>query len=254
MALSGLMYVTGDPDREPLCTGGEPAEYFGALNAWIATLAALEHREQTGEGQHIDVSLLESLGSADEYNSSAYSYMGAVRRRFYSRHHLPSYPSDIFPCRDGHIAVIAGAGGLPSRLAILLEQPELESNPLFGLDIWARVVNWRDFEALIVPYLMQHGWRDLLTRAQELRMPFAPVLDAQGLLENEHLQARGFFQPVEQPGLGTLRIPGHPFGMSETPALPPGPAPGLGQHTGEVLRALGYEPDDAVILRERGVT
>jgi len=85
-------------------------------------------------------------------------------------------------------------------------------------------------------------------------MPFAPVLDAPGLLENEHLQARGFFQPVDQPGLGTVRVPGHPFRMSETPALPPGPAPVLGQHTGEVLRGLGYEPEDAVILRERGVT
>jgi crotonobetainyl-CoA:carnitine CoA-transferase CaiB-like acyl-CoA transferase len=60
MALSGLMYITGDPDREPLCTGGEPAEYFAALHAWVAILVAVEYRAAYGGGQHIDVSMLEA--------------------------------------------------------------------------------------------------------------------------------------------------------------------------------------------------
>ena len=95
MALCGLMYVSGDPDREPLATGGYPADYFAALNAWVAVLAALAFREREGGGQYIDVSMLESLGCADEYNTGMYSFMGAIRRRYYSRH-LFSYP-------DGHL-------------------------------------------------------------------------------------------------------------------------------------------------------
>jgi len=253
MALSGLMYITGDPDREPLCTGGEPAEYFAALNAWVAVLAALEHRSATGgQGQHIDVSMLESLGCADEYNTAMYSFLGAIRKRFYSHHLLFIYPMEIYPCRNGYIVVVGGATGFPTGMAILLEQPELEQNPLFQ-NPWMRLIQWRQFEEILRPYLLKHDWQDLLTRAQELRIPFAAVLDPKTLLENEHLKERAFFQEIDQPELGRIPLAGAPFKMSETP-LRCGPAPLLSEHTQEVLLELGYEKEDTVILRERGIT
>ena len=236
MALSGLMYITGDPDKPPLVTGGEPAEYFGALHAWVAILAALEHRAATGAGQHIDVSWLEALGCADEYNTPMYSYLGAIRRRFYSRHHIPTYPSEIFPCRDGHIVVIGGATGFPLMMAILLENPELENNPLFQ-NLWLRTMQWREFEEILRPYLAEHDWQDLLTRAQELRIPFAAVLNAQTLLENEHLHDRRFFAAIDQPGVGKLPIAANIFRMSETP-LRSGPAPALGEHADVAAEAV----------------
>ena len=252
MALSGLMYVTGDPDKEPLCTGGEPAEYFAGVAAWVAVLAAVEHRASTGEGQHIDVSMLEALGVADEYNTAMYAFMGAIRKRFHSRHHFPAYPSEIYPCRDGHIVVVGGANGFPLGVAILLEQPELESNPLF-VNLWMRYIQWQKFEEILRPYLLEHDWRDLLTRAQELRMPFAPVMSPRLLQESEHLKERAFFQEVEQPEVGAVRMAGVPFKRSETP-LRQGPAPALGQDTQDVLVELGYDAKDARILRERGIT
>jgi crotonobetainyl-CoA:carnitine CoA-transferase CaiB-like acyl-CoA transferase len=233
MALSGLMYITGDPDKPPLCTGGEPADYFGALHAWVAILAALEHRALTGNGQHIDVSCLEALGSADEYNTPMYSYLGAIRKRYYSRHHIPTYPSEIFPCLDGHIVVIGGATGFPLMMAILIEQPELENNPLFQ-NLWLRTIQWQEFEQILRPYLAEHDWQDLLTRAQELRVPFAAVLDPQTLLTNEHLRERAFFAEIEQAGIGKLPIACHAFKMSETP-LRCSPAPALGADTKAVL-------------------
>ena len=232
MALSGLMYITGDPDKEPLATGGEPAEYFGALHAWVSVLAALEHRGETGSGQHIDVSCLESLGSADEYNTTMYAWLGAIRRRFYSRHHFPAYPSEIFPCRDGHIVVIGGATGFPLMMAILLEQPELEEHPLFQ-NPWMRVIEWEEFEKILRPYLMEHDWLDLLTRAQELRVPFAAVMSPRMLAESDHLAERRFFSEIDQPGVGKLPTIGTIFRMSETP-LSFGPAPALGADSARV--------------------
>jgi crotonobetainyl-CoA:carnitine CoA-transferase CaiB-like acyl-CoA transferase len=252
MALSGLMYITGDPDKEPLCTGGEPAEYFGALHAWVAILTALEHRAQTGGGQHIDVSMLEALGCADEYNTTMYAYLGAIRKRFFSRHAIPTYPSEIFPCRDGSIVVIGGATGFPLMMAILIEQPEMENNPLFT-NLWLRFMQWQQFEEILRPYLAEHAWEDLLTRAQELRIPFAAVLDAKTLLENEHLRERGFFAEIEHPELGKVPVAAHPFKMSETP-LRVGRSPLLSEHSHEVLGELGHEAEDQLVLRERGVT
>jgi len=251
MALSGLMYVSGDPDREPLGTGGYPADYFAALNAWVAVLAALAFREREGGGQYIDVSVLESLGSGDEYNTAMYSFMGAIRRRFYSRH-LFSYPMDIYPCRDGHIVVIPGPPGFPTSMALLIEQPELETNMLFVVP-WMRAIQWQEFDALIQPWLNEHDWQDILTLAQELRMPFGPVLAPESLLANAHLAERGFFQEIEHPAAGKLTHSGLPFLMSEAP-LQTGPAPTLGQHNEEVLsEAMGYERQDLTILRERGI-
>jgi CoA:oxalate CoA-transferase len=251
MALSGLMYVSGDPDREPLCTGGYPADYFAALNAWVAVLAALAFREREGGGQYIDVSMLEALGSGDEYNTGMYSFMGAIRRRFYSRH-LFSYPMDIYPCRDGQIVVIPGPGGLPTGMALLIGQPELETNMLFVVP-WMRAIQWQAFDALVQPWLSQHDWQEILSLAQELRMPFAPVLAPETLLANAHLAGRGFFQEIDHPGAGRLTHSGPPFLMSETP-LQTGPAPTLGQHNEEVLsEAMGYQRQELVVLRERGI-
>ncbi len=235
MALSGLMYVTGDPDKEPLATGGEPADYFGGLHAWVSVLAALELRGDSGAGQHVDVSCLESLGVADEYNTTMYAWLGAIRRRFYSRHHIPTYPSEIFPCRDGHIVVIGGATGFPLMMAILLEQPELEDNQLFQ-NLWLRTIEWEKFEKILRPYLMEHDWRDLLTRAQELRVPFAAVMSPQTLLADDHLSARRFFGEIDQPGVGKLPAIGVVFRMSETP-LAFGAAPALGADPAEVAEA-----------------
>ncbi len=103
------------------------------------------------------------------------------------------------------------------------------------------------------PYLLEHDWRDLLTRAHELRMPFAPVMSPRLLREDEHMEARGFFQEVEQPGLGRTQVAGAPFKMSETPPRV-GAAPTLGEHTQDALLELGYDAEEARILRERGVT
>ena len=112
MAMSTIMYNTGDPDREPLTTGGTPADYMAGIHSWIGALAALAYRDREGRGQQVDVSLAESAICADEYNSAMYAFQGAVRRRYYSRH-IFGYPNDIFPCKDGHVVLIPGAGGFP---------------------------------------------------------------------------------------------------------------------------------------------
>lgn len=259
MAMSTIMYGTGDPDREPLTTGGCPGEYLGGIQLWVGVLAALAYRDREGGGQHVDVSMAEACAAADEYNAAMYAFQGAVRRRFYSRH-IFGYPNDILPCKDGYVVVIPGAGGFPtpanqegavSPMALLLGDPELDKNPLF-LSMGERMLKWREFDALIEPWLREHTAREIVEFAQALRMPFAFVPTAKDLLADPHLEARQFFEAIDHPEAGSLRYPGPPFRMSETP-LASRPAPAKGAHTVETLRAVGYHLEEVAILADRGV-
>ena len=261
MAMSTIMYNTGDPDREPLTTGGTPAEYIAGIHAWVGALAALAHRDREGRGQHVDVSLAEAAACADEYNSGMYGYQGAIRRRFYSRH-IFGYPMDIMPCRDGHIVLIPGAQGFPqvgitsegavSPMALLLENLDLDQHPLFN-SFAERMVRWQELDELLLPWLREHDAKEIVETAQALRMPFAPVPSVKDLLEDEHLATRGFFQRIDHPEAGELPYAGPPFRMSETPPIIER-APLLGEHNEETLGELGYSPEDQAILREREVT
>ena len=217
-ALSGFSYVTGNPDREPLAMGVDIADYFAGVNGYIAALAALF---DGGRG-FVDVSSLESLALADDHTLAVYAGTGAIRRRYYSRV-LIAYPMDVLPCKDGAVAFIMQANSAPP-LAELIGRPELAEAPILA-EMRERVLNWQDFDALILPWLAKHSADEVVERARELRLPFGYVLRATELLEDEHLNVRGFFDPPP----GGERTLGPPFRLTETP-LRSGTPPALGEH------------------------
>jgi crotonobetainyl-CoA:carnitine CoA-transferase CaiB-like acyl-CoA transferase len=258
MAMSTIMYNTGEPEREPLVTGGEPGEYIAGVQLWIGILAALENRAKHGGGDHVDLSMAEAAAAADEYNSAMYAFQGAIRRRYYSRH-IFGYPNDIMPCADGHVVVIPGANGFPSPLtpdtispmALLMEDIELDKT-MFFKQMGERMIGWREFEALMQPYLSTHTAMEIVMTAQALRLPFAFVPTPADLLSDEHLAERAFFEKVETKA-GPLTLAGQPFKMSEKP-LKAAPAPERGSANVAVLiDELGYEKGDLTILSDRGV-
>jgi crotonobetainyl-CoA:carnitine CoA-transferase CaiB-like acyl-CoA transferase len=258
MAMSTIMYNTGNPDREPLVTGGEPGEYIAGVQLWIGILAALENRAGNGGGDFVDVAMTDAVACADEYNSAMYAFQGAIRRRYYSRH-IFGYPNDIMACQDGHVVVIPGAGGFRSPLqpdvvspmALLLENVELDDMPLFS-QMGERMVRWQEFEALMEPYLSTHSAMEIVMTAQALRLPFAFVPNVADLLTDEHLAERGFFEKVNG-AAGELTIPGQPYKMSETmPSASPAPAKGSANEA-VLAGELGYSKDDLNIMSDRGV-
>ena len=221
-ALSGFSYITGNPDREPLSMGVELADYGAGVNGYIAAMAALFD----GGRRFVDVSGLEALALADDHTLSVYAGTGAIRRRYYSRV-LVAYPMDLLPCKDGSVAFIVQANAGPP-LAALIGRPDLADAPILA-EARERTLRWRDFEALVRPWLDEHTASEVLERARELRMPFGPVLSAPQLLEDEHLRVRGFFDP---PAGSDERTLGPPFRLSETPLRPGVPA-ALGEHDAE---------------------
>jgi crotonobetainyl-CoA:carnitine CoA-transferase CaiB-like acyl-CoA transferase len=259
MAMSGVMYVTGDPDKEPLTTGGDPIDYVAGVQCWVGVLAALAYRDREGKGQQVDVSLAEAAAALDEYQSAMYGFLGIIRRRFHSRH-VFSYPMDIMPCRDGYVCVIPGAGAFPnpleqgslSPMALLLGDFDLDKDLLF-LSMRERLLRPWDLDAILEPWLMSHDSAEIVELAQQLRMPFAHVPTVAQLLESEHLRERGFFVEVEHPQAGRLTQTGAPFEMSEAP-FRAGPAPTLGEDNTDILcDELGYDIEDLGILRDRGI-
>ena len=229
-ALSGITYVSGAPDREPIALGVDVADYFAGLMGWIASLVALAQASVGERPGFIDVSAHEVIGSSDDHSLSLYAGTGAVRRRFYSRV-LGGYPSDIMPCKGGHISFVTPQSAFPARVAELIGRPDLVDDPLLNTRR-ERSVRWRDFDALVGPYLQAHTREELLRRSDELHLAFAMLPSVADLLADEHLHERDFW--IEGPD-GESVI-GPPLRLPAAPLRAGRPAPTLGSSS---VRDLG---------------
>ena len=250
MALGGTMAITGDEYR-PLKPGGSQAEYMAGLMGFSATMIALLWREETGLGQHVDLSIMECISGNMEGATTEYPYLGVIRRRLMQRFTY-GHPVGFYPCKDGYVIVIPGLGGMGS-LAMLLGDPKLAEHELFT-DARLRQRRAEEFDQLFLhPYLREHTKKEIFERAQELRMPFGYIQGIDELLDDVQLQDRGFFVRAEHPVMGEVAYPGPPFRMGETP-WKAGRAPLLGEHDEEIYcQRLGYTREDLVKLREREI-
>ncbi len=220
-ALGGLMSMTGLPDREPLKAWGSLAEYLTGISAAVATMIALHSREETGLGQHVDVSVVESLASILEGATLSYSYNKAERKRTGSRHPLV-FPSNIFSCKDGYLHVHAPAN--LDALSRFLGIPEL-----------AEIEDIEKIESLISSRLKDCEAHQVFHSAQEWRFPFALVLGIDELLDDPQYKDRDFFVEIDHPVAGTLTYPGEPFKMERSQWQVRSPAPLLGEHNEEIF-------------------
>ncbi len=230
-AVGGTMKLTGLPDRQPLKIAGPQAEYQAGLNAAVATMTALYLRDETGMGQHIDISVIEVLASILEGALLSYSYNRALRKRDGARHRM-LHPSTILPCKNGYVHI--DAGGDWETFARFLEIPEL-----LRYEPEEARQKADEVEAQLIPWLASREAEEIFHRAQEWRLPFAMVLGADQLPADQQLRARGFFVDIDHPIAGRLTYPGAPFKMSEN-TWKAGRAPLLGEHNREIYSSSEY--------------
>jgi len=246
-ATGGLMALTGEAGREPLKLPLEQAEFQAGLNAAVALLCALYFRDETGEGQHIDVSVQEAVASILEGALTAYSYSGYVMQRIGPRHQHKC-PSTVMRARDRYVHIQSGAYW--DHFAALVEAPQLMEPRL------ASVFRYRyadEVEAAISPWVERHAAEEIFDRGQEWRIPVAMVLGVEELTSDPQYEARGYFQQMDHPRAGRLAYPGGPFRMSRTPAEARR-APLLGEHNGDIYAGmLGLPSDYIAELEEQGV-
>ncbi|MHA1545497.1 MAG: CaiB/BaiF CoA transferase family protein [Alphaproteobacteria bacterium] len=236
-ALSGAMSINGEPDGPPTKLGLPMGDLAGGLWGAIGVLAALQHRQSNDEGLHIDLSLLEGLMGFFGYLSEIYLMTGEIPGRVGSSHHNV-VPYGRFPVKDGHIVLAIHVGDFWRKFAHAIKRLDLIDDPRFKTTTDRR--DNRDvLEAIICEILAtktRAQWQAILDAAD---VPHAPVNNVKEALEQTIIRERGFVTEVNQPPIGPLK-------MTETPLKFSGrfedrvihPAPGLGQHTRDVLAGL----------------
>jgi crotonobetainyl-CoA:carnitine CoA-transferase CaiB-like acyl-CoA transferase len=247
--LGGLMSVTGAADGEPQKVGVAVTDLFTGMYASVAILAALRHRDATGEGQVIDMALLDTQVAMLANLGSHYLIGGEVPPR-QGNAHANIVPYQVFAVADGHIIVAVGNDRQFARLCELLGEPGLAGDERFVMN--AARVRHRD---VLVPRLQaallsreRQAWLSMLEAAG---IPCGPVNDIAEVVANPQVQARGMVLPMEHPQAGSMPLVNSPIRLSATPVEHRHAPPLLGEHTDDVLREAGYGDDEIAAMRMR---
>jgi len=250
-AMGGQMYQFGDPDKEPLKTGGSVAQYFAGMMGMTSTLTALFNRRVTGEGQHVDVSMTEAIASMLEGSTAGWKYAGAVSGR--SANSGRTAAEGQYQCKDGYVQVSTVVGNNASfqRFKDLMGVPEL-GDPRYAT-AEGRIEHRAEIDRLMQPWLSAHTKLEIYEMAQANRLPFGYASTSEDLINSPQFKARGYFVELDHPVTGTLTYPGAPYKMTETP-WQSARAPLLGEHNAEVYcTQLGLQKEDLARLRAEGV-
>ncbi len=247
---SGLMSVTGEPDRPPVKVGVPITDLGAGLFALAAILAAVHWRSTSGRGQYIDTSLLDAGVALSVWEATQFLSGQGVPGPLGSAHRM-SAPYQAFRCADGSITIGAANDRTFARLAALLNHPEWPADARFATDA-RRVQHREELAGLIEAVTRQAPCADWLQRLEAGGIPCGPIHDYAQVFADPQVAARELVVEVDHPALGRLRTLGTPIKMSATPLNPRRPAPRLGEHTELVLRAAGFDEAALGDLRAAG--
>ncbi len=238
------------PELPPLKTFGSQAGFQGGVHAAVATMGGLIAQMRDGEGEHVDVSVQESLVSQLELTFEYWPYMGLIATRLGRK---PIQPVESIRCKDGWIYVCCIEEHQWRGFVEVMGSPDWAREEIFA-DRVKRGENWEALKIFLEEYCSQQTVLDLYQKAQARRVPFAPVSTMGDLLNSEHLKARGFFVEISHPVAGTHIYPGAPVKYSATPWEIRLPAPTLGQHNAQIFgERLGVSSAQLRELARAGV-
>ncbi len=251
-AMGGIMSITGDVDGMPMKVGVPIVDITTGMFATVAILAALRVKDQTGRGQRIDMALLDSqiawLGNV----ASNYLIGGTPARRLGNAH--PNItPYEVFPTRDGHVALAVGNDGQWRRFCQVAEAPHLADHPDFTTNA-DRVRNREKLVPVMGDLMRKHTSQEWMELLRKDEIPCGPIQTVDRALNDPQVVARGMVLETQHPTAGPIKLVGSPLKLADTPPEVRLPPPTLGQHTEEVLReVLGLAPEGIDALRAQKV-
>ena len=240
--MSGWMSLTGDGDGAPFKAGVPVGDIAAGMFAAHGVLAALLRREHTGEGSVVDVAMLDALVSMLAYQATRYFATGIPPRRD-GNMHATIAPYGTFATADGSLNVCVGNDLQFERFCAALDVPELAADPRYRTN----ALRLRSRDQLVAEISAVFGRLtndEVLDRLERAGVPAGPIRSLDEVFGDDEVQQRGLQLRVQHPRLGEVSMPGGPWhidGAAVAARLAP---PMLGQHTEEILRELGIDPDD----------
>jgi formyl-CoA transferase len=246
-AMAGFRYVTGFPDRPPARPNLSIGDTIASLHGVIGALMALH----SGKGQIVDVALYEAMFNCMESLIADYDGDGYVRERTGST--LPGIaPSNLYPCKEGYVLIAGNADSLYHRLMSAIGREDLRDDPALARND-GRAAQMERIDEAIASWTQERELDEVLRIMEKAEVPAGRIYSARDIAADPHFAARGMIERVIAGDGAPLKVPGVVPKLSATPGAIRSPAPGLGEHTDEVLQAAGYSPVEISALREKGI-
>jgi CoA:oxalate CoA-transferase len=253
-AQSGIMSVTGFPDGPPVKAGPTLVDFMGGIHLYAAIVTALFHRERTGEGQMVEVSMQEAVYSSLASSMEYHVRTGKEPPRTGNRQSgLASAPYNAYPTADGWVAIHVVTEAHWKNLAKAMGRPELGDDPRFANNA-ARTANLEATDDIVASWTKTLGKHEVFAIAKRYRIPCAAVRTVPEVMNDPHMHGRGMLERIDHPELGNIVIPTTPLRLHGADKVPTTPSPIVGQHNEEIYGGwLGLSADEILALKQQGV-
>lgn len=249
--MGGLMSITGLPGQGPVRVGIPIADLSAGNYTTIGILISLLEREQSGEGQWVHTSLLESMISMLDFQAARWTVSGEVAPQA-GNNHPTTIPTGVFKTKDGHINIASAGDIIWGRLCDVLGDPDMASNPDFD-NGEKRSENRVAVNASIEAQTQKRTSAEWIKALEEAGVPCGPIYNIDEVFADPQVQHVGMTHPVSHDELGVMDLIGQPINMSRYDPRTGMPTPDSGQHTDEILAEYGYDADHISKLRAEGV-
>ena len=253
-AMGGILSITGEEGGPPVRPGVSYGDITAGLFLCVATLAALQERHVSGEGQFVDISMLDCQVTAQENAFVRYLNTGEIPRALGTRHPVMT-PFQAFQTKDGYIAV-ALRGGIKDQWPLFcaaIDRVDIIDDPRFE-DGWTRTQNYSVLEPILTDAMKTRTTQEWVKELEQAGIPCGPVNNIEQAAGDPQINARDMFIEVKHPEAGKFRVVNTPFKFSRTPYKVEKASPDLGQHTQDVLsRLLGMTHQEIAALKGQGV-